>query len=60
MDSQNQRTEQLPESDKSIYVPDDLYRSFHNIFELMKKAQCELHEVKDEMKPNMIFTKSPK
>jgi len=51
MDSQNQRTEQLPENDKSIYVPNDLYRSFHNIFELMKKAQRELHEVKDEMKP---------
>ena len=51
MDSQNQRTEQLPENDKSIYVPNDLYHSFHNIFEKMKKAQRELHEVKDDMKP---------
>ena len=51
MDSENQRTEQLPENDKSIYVPDDLYHSFQKVFEMMKEAQRELHEVKDDMKP---------
>ena len=37
--------------DETIYVPDEIFHSFHNIFELIKEAQCELHKIRDEMKP---------
>jgi len=50
MDSQGKKSEQLPEYDKSVYVPEDVYHSYHNILEMMKKAQCEFHKVKDEIK----------
>ena len=51
MDSQDKKNEQTPEQSKSVYVPDELYHSFHNIFEMMKEAQRELHKVREEMKP---------
>ena len=51
MDSQDQKNEQWAEPGKSVYIPDDLYHSFNNIFEMMKDAQRELHKVREEMKP---------
>jgi len=51
MDSQDKKSEQLPEYDKSVYVPEHIFHSYHNILEMMKKAQDEFHKVKDEMKP---------
>jgi len=50
MDSQDKKCE-WPEPGESVYVPDDVYHSFHNIFEIMKNAQSELHKVREEMKP---------
>jgi hypothetical protein len=51
MYSQDKTNEKWAEPGKSVYVPDDLYHSFQNIFEMMKEAQRELHKVRDEMKP---------
>ena len=34
-----------------VFIPDDLYHSFQNIFEMMKDAQRELYKVRGEMKP---------
>ena len=50
MDSQGKKGEQLPEYDKSVYVPENIYHSCHNILEMMKEAQREFHKVKDEIK----------
>ena len=37
--------------DEAVYVPDELFHSFYNIFEMMKEAQGKLHQVAEEMKP---------
>ena len=52
MDNNSKQTEQrqLPNGE-AVFVPDDIYHSFQNIFEMMKEAQRELHKVRDEMKP---------
>ena len=49
-DSKPTQRRQLPE-DEVVFVPDDIYRSFQNIFEMMKDAQSELQKVRAEMKP---------
>jgi len=51
MDSQDKKSEQLSEYDNPVYVPEDIYNSYHNILEMMKKAQNEFHKVKDGIKP---------
>ena len=52
MDNNSKPTQQrqLPD-DEAIYVPDEIFHSFHNIFEMMKEAQSKLHQVAEEMKP---------
>ena len=50
MCSQDKKTEQVQDNDKIVFMPDDLYHSFRNIFEMMKDAQRELHKVREEMK----------
>ena len=52
MENNNKPNEQqqLPEG-HPVYVSDELYHSFHNVFEMLKEAQRELHKVRDEMKP---------
>ena len=51
MCSQDKNTEQVQDNDKIVSMPDELYHSFRNIFEMMKEAQRELHKVREEMKP---------
>ena len=46
---------QLPDDDTAIYVPDDVFQSFHNIFDMMKEAQWRLHQVAEEIKPVESF-----
>ena len=50
-DNSKQTQQRQLTSDEAVYVPDELYHSFHNVFEMLKEAQCKLHQVKDEMKP---------
>jgi len=50
--NQNQDiSEYWSEIDKSVFVPDDIFYSFHNVYDTMKDAQRELQKVRDEMKP---------
>ena len=49
-DSKQTQRRQLP-NDEVVFVPDELYHSFQNVFEMMKDAQRELHKVRAEMKP---------
>ena len=49
MDNQDNHDEQRADRDKAVYVPDEIYHSFQNIFERMKDAQRELHQVREEM-----------
>jgi len=51
MDKQDKKSEQWPEYGKSVYVPEDIYHSYHNFFETMKKAHREFHKVRDDVKP---------
>jgi hypothetical protein len=51
MDSQDKKSKLWSDHDRTVYVPDDLYHSFQNIFEQMEEAQKMLHRVRDEMKP---------
>jgi len=51
MYSQENKTEQVQGNYKIVSMPDDLYHSFRNIFEMVKEAQRELHKVREEMKP---------
>ena len=50
MDSQDKTFDKWAD-DEVVYIPDDLYHSFQNIFEMMKDAQRELQKVRKEMKP---------
>ena len=36
--------------DETVYVPDELYHSFHNVLEMLKEAQYKLHRVRGEIK----------
>ena len=50
-DNSKQTQQRQLTNDEAVYVPDELYHSFHNVFEMLKEAQCKLHQVRDEMKP---------
>lgn len=52
MNSQDKKSEQTPESEKTVAIPDDLFHSFHKILDMMKDAQRGFHKVAEEMKPN--------
>ena len=49
MDSRDEKNEQWPEYGKSVYVPENIYHSYQNYIEMMKKALCEFHKVRDEI-----------
>ena len=49
-DSKQTQRRQLP-IDEVVYLPDDIYHMFQNIFEMVKEAQHQLHKVRAEMKP---------
>ena len=48
--SKHKEQRQLP-NEEVVFVPDDFFHSFQNIFEMMKEAQSELRKVRAEMKP---------
>ena len=51
MKSHNKKKEQWAESERAVYVPDEVYYSIQNIFGKMKDAQRELRKLREEIKP---------
>jgi len=51
MDNQNEKIEQRFEDGGLVVVPDELYKEFRNIFDMIKEAQQNLHKIADAMKP---------
>ena len=50
MYNQNTQTEKWADDDQLVFVPNELYRSFCNTFNMMEKAWRELNEMAKEMK----------
>ena len=51
MDNSKKKTEQRLGSDFLVAIPDELYRDFLNIFDMIKEVQHNVHRVADAMRP---------
>lgn len=51
MDISEEKREQRFGDNELVVIPDELYREFRNIFDMMKEVQQNLHKIADAMKP---------
>jgi hypothetical protein len=45
------KTEQRLGDDLPVAIPDELYREFRNMFDMIKEVQHNLHQLADAMRP---------